>query len=191
MAAPLARVFSAPACGRFHESKYRERKQTRQAERNPTAGVREFRTKQPRKRRATKISSETAKVLQRAGSSGSAHKRARRHEKVNCASPAVSSFARSRRKLIETGRRDFPERLRCVAVSFLRNCHGARKCGFGAKSGPKGASCSGRAQQGNGARDDYRHRRVTRPSSCTIFPRRAPAGALEDDPSSAGRLPAA
>ena len=38
---------------------------------------------------------------------------------VNCAFPAVSSFARSGRKLVETGRRDFAERLRCVAVSFL------------------------------------------------------------------------
>ena len=72
--------------------------------------------KHPRKRRATKISSETAGELQRAGS---APKRARRHELVNCASPAVSSFARSGRKFVETGRRDFPERLRCVAVSFL------------------------------------------------------------------------
>ena len=53
--------------------------------------------------------------------------------------------------------------------------------------GPKGTSCSGRAQQGNDARDDYRH--VTRPSTCTIFPRRTAAGALEDDPSSVGRLP--
>ena len=42
------------------------------------------------------------------------------------------------------------------------------------------------AQQGNDARDDYRH--VTRPSTCTIFSRRTLAGALEDDPSSAGRL---
>ena len=63
-----------------------------------------------------KISSETAQELQRAGS---APKRARRHEFVNCASPAVSSFARSGRKLVETGRRNFPERLRCVVVSFL------------------------------------------------------------------------
>ena len=67
LAAPLARTFSALACGRFHESRYRERKRTRQAEENPTAGVRELRTKHPRKRRATKISSETAKELQRAG----------------------------------------------------------------------------------------------------------------------------
>ena len=79
-------------------------------------GVRDFRTKHPRKRRATKISSETAKELQRAGS---ALKRVRRHEFVNCASPAVSSFARSGRKLVETGRRDFLERFRCVVVSFL------------------------------------------------------------------------
>ena len=90
-AAPLARTFSTLACWRLHESKYRERKRTRQAEDNPTAGVRELRTKHPRKRRATKISPETANVLQRGGSTP---KRARRHEFVNCASPAVSSFAR-------------------------------------------------------------------------------------------------
>ena len=186
LAAPLARTFSALAYGRFHESKCRERKRTRQAEENPTAGVRELRTKHPRKRRATKISSETAKELQRAGS---APKRARRHEFVNCASPAVSSFARSGRKFVETGRRDFPERLRCVAVSFLRNYHGARKRGFGAKPGPKRTSCSGRAQQGICARRDYRH--VIRPSSCTTILRRTSAGALDVHPSWAGRLPAA
>ena len=49
--------------------------------------------------------------------------------------------------------------------------------------------CSGRAQQGDSARDDYRH--VTRQSTCTIFPRQTAAGGLEDDPSSAGQLPAA
>ena len=79
-------------------------------------GVRGLRTKHPRKRRATKIRSETAQQLQGAGS---ARKRARRHEFVNCASPAVFSFARSGRKFVETGRREFPKRLRCVAVSFL------------------------------------------------------------------------
>ena len=109
-------TFSALACGRFQEPRYRERKRTRQAEENPTAGIRELRTKHPRKRLATKNCSETAKELQRAGS---APKRARRHEFVNCASPAVSFFARSERKLVETGRRDFSERLWCVAVSLL------------------------------------------------------------------------
>ena len=74
-------------------------------------------------------------------------------------------------------------------IRQVSNCHGARKCGFGAKSGPKKTSCSGRARQGNVARDDYRH--VTRPSTCTIFPRRTVADALEDDRSSAGPLPAA
>ena len=71
----------------------------------------------PAEKTGDKITSETAKELQRAGS---APKRARRHEFVNCASPAVSSFAHSKQKLVETGRRDFPERLRCVAVSFSR-----------------------------------------------------------------------
>ena len=152
MAAPRTRTFSAPACGRFHESTDRERKRTRQAEENPTAGIRELRTKHPRKRRATKISSETAKILQHAGS---APKHARRHEFVNCDSPAVSSFARSGRKLVENELGEFPERLRCVAASFLITYHGARKCGFGAKPGPKRTSCSGRAQQGICARRDY------------------------------------
>ena len=53
----------------------------------------------------------------------------------------------------------------------------------------KGRPCSGRAQQGNAACDEYRH--VTHQSTCTIFPRRTAADALEDDPSSAGPLPAA
>ena len=110
------RTFSALASGRCHESRYRERKRTRQAEKNPTAWVREFRKKRTRKGRATKISFETANVLQR---DGKAPKRARRHRVVNCASPAVSSFARSGRKFVETGRRDFPERPWCVAESFL------------------------------------------------------------------------
>ena len=55
------------------------------------------------------------KCTQRAGS---APKRARRHEFRNCGSPAVSSFSRSWRKLVETGSRDALERLRGVAVSF-------------------------------------------------------------------------
>ena len=38
---------------------------------------------------------------------------------VNCASPAMSSFARSWRKLVETGSREFNKRLRGDAVSFL------------------------------------------------------------------------
>ncbi len=49
----------------------------------------------------------------------SARNRARRRELRNCVSPAVSSFRRSRRKLVETGSRDALERLRGVAVSFL------------------------------------------------------------------------
>ena len=126
--------------------------------------MRQPRTKHPRKRRATKISSETAKILQHAGS---APKHARRHEFVNCDSPAVSSFARSGRKLVENELGEFPERLRCVAASFLITYHGARKCGFGAKPGPKRTSCSGRAQQGlvRGAITGS----VITPSSCTIF----------------------
>ena len=58
----LARAFSAPACARFHESRCRDRKRTRQAETNPTAGVRELRTEHPRRKRATKIRTEMAKV---------------------------------------------------------------------------------------------------------------------------------
>ena len=62
LAAPLARTFSALTRGRFHESKNRDRKRTRQTEENPTAGVRELRTKHPRKRRVTKIRFENANV---------------------------------------------------------------------------------------------------------------------------------
>ena len=62
MAAPLARAFSAPACARFHESRCRDQKRKRQAETNPTAGVRERRTEHPRRKRATKIRTVTAKV---------------------------------------------------------------------------------------------------------------------------------
>ena len=62
MAAPLARAFSAPACARFHESRVRDWKRTRQAETNPTAGIREFRTEHPRRKWATKIRTEMAKV---------------------------------------------------------------------------------------------------------------------------------
>ena len=172
MAAPLARTFPALACGRFHKSKHRERKRTRQAEENPIAGVRELRTKHPRKRRATKISSETAKELQR---TGSAPKRARRHEFVNCASPAVSSFARSGRKLVENGRRDFPERLRCVAVSFLITRRPRVRIWRKTRS-EKDVLFRARAT-GICARHDYRH--VITQSSCTIIPRRTPASALD------------
>ena len=56
------------------------------------------------------------KCTQRAGS---APKRASRHEFCNCGSLAVSSFSRSWRKLVETGRRDALESLRGVAVPFL------------------------------------------------------------------------
>ena len=49
----------------------------------------------------------------------SAPKRARRHDFRNCGSPAVSSFSRSWRKLVETGRRDALGSLRGVAVLFL------------------------------------------------------------------------
>ena len=56
------RTFSVPARGSFHESENRDRKRTRQIEENPTAGIRERRTKHPRKRRATKIRSENANV---------------------------------------------------------------------------------------------------------------------------------
>ena len=61
----------------------------------------------------------------------------------------------------------------------ISNYRGARKCGFGAKSGPKGAFCSRRAQQGKLQRDGYRH--LTRLSTCTIFLRRTAAGGLEDN----------
>ena len=57
---PSLRTFSVPARGSFHESENRDRKRTRQIEENPTAGVRELRTKHPRKRRATKIRPENA-----------------------------------------------------------------------------------------------------------------------------------
>ena len=60
----------AVACERFHESRHRERKQTRQVKENPTVGIREFRTKRLRKRRAMKINSETAKVLQYCSAAG-------------------------------------------------------------------------------------------------------------------------
>ena len=62
MAAPLARAFAAPACAPFHESRCRDWKRERQAETNPTAGVRERRTEHPRRKRASKIRTETAKV---------------------------------------------------------------------------------------------------------------------------------
>ena len=55
------------------------------------------------------------KHMQRARS---ARNRARRREFRNCVSPAVSSFRRSRRKLVETGRRDAIGNLRGVAVLF-------------------------------------------------------------------------
>ena len=78
----------------------------------------------------------------------------------------------------------------CPGFGFDRsNYRGAGKCGVGAKSGPKGASCSGRARHRKLQRDDYRH--ITRPSTCTIIPRHTAAGGLEDDPSSAGPLLAA
>ena len=61
----------------------------------------------------------------------------------------------------------------------ISNYHGARKCVFGANGlSPTGKSCPGRAQQGNCARHDYQH--AIRPASCTTFPKRTPAGALED-----------
>ena len=52
----------------------------------------------------------------------------------------------------------------------INNYRGAGKCGLSEKIGPKAAFCSRRAQQRNNARDDHWH--VTRPSTCTIFPRR-------------------
>ena len=69
----------------------------------------------------------------------SAPKRARRHEFRNCGSPAVSSFSRSWRKLVETGSRDALERLRGVAVSFLITAAPGGE--FGAKRRPKRTSC--------------------------------------------------
>ena len=62
MAAPLARAFSAPACAPFHESRFRDRKRERLTETNAAAGVRERRTEHPRRTRATKIRTVTAKV---------------------------------------------------------------------------------------------------------------------------------
>ena len=64
---PSLRTFSVPARGSFHESKNRDRKRTRQIEENPTAEVRELRTKHPRKRRATKIRFENANVCNAPG----------------------------------------------------------------------------------------------------------------------------
>ena len=82
LAAPLAENVFRSGVRAIHESRHRERKRTRQADKNPTAGIREPRTKHPRKGRTTKISYETAKVLQHADSEP---KRARRHRLVNCA----------------------------------------------------------------------------------------------------------
>ena len=62
MAAPHSRTFSAPACAPFHESRCRDRKRERQTETNAAAGVRERRTEHPRRERATKIRTVTAKV---------------------------------------------------------------------------------------------------------------------------------
>ena len=49
-----------------------ETHRTRQAERNPTATVREFRTEHPRKKRATNIRTKTAKVRNASESRGNA-----------------------------------------------------------------------------------------------------------------------
>ena len=65
----------------------------------------------------------------------------------------------------------------------------AEKCGFGAKSGPKGAYCSGRAHHRNLQRDDYRH--INRRTNYSIIPRETTAGELEDEPLSASHLSAA
>ena len=54
-----------------------------------------------------------------------------------------------------------------VLESTVSNCRGVGKCGFGAKSGPKGAFCFRRAQQGKLQRDGYRH--ITRSSTCIII----------------------
>ena len=62
MAAPRSRAFSALACAPFHESRFRDRKRERQTETNAAAGVRERRTEHPRRKRATKIRTVTAKV---------------------------------------------------------------------------------------------------------------------------------
>ena len=113
---PSLRTFSVPARGGFHESENRNRKRTRQIEENPTAGARDLRTEHPRKRRATKIRSENANACDAPEARGIARNGA---ELRNCVSPAVSSFRRSRRKLVETGSRDALGRLRGVAVLFL------------------------------------------------------------------------
>ena len=113
--APLARAFSALACVRFHESRYRDQKRTRQAETNPTAGVRELRTEHPRRKRATKIRTLTAKARNVPESRGNARAGA---SKIIALLLPVSSFARSGRKLVETRRWEFQKRLRGAAVSF-------------------------------------------------------------------------
>ena len=68
----LARAFFDRARARFDKSRCRERKCTRQAERDPYAGVRELRTDHPRRKRATKIRTETAKVRNASKSRGKA-----------------------------------------------------------------------------------------------------------------------
>ena len=170
---PLAKAFAAPACGWFHELRYRERKRTRAAERNSIAEVKEFRAKHPRKRRAIKISSETAKYCSapearlnaRAGTSS-----------VNCASLGVSSFAHSGRKFLEAGRWDLSERLRCVVVTFLI-ATALGSVDFAQNPVRKGRPLQG-ARNREIVRDAITYRHVIRPSSCTIILRRMPAGAL-------------
>ena len=70
----------------------------------------------PAEKKGDKDPLRERKCTQRARS---APNRARRRELRNCVSPAVSSFRRSRRKLVETRRRDAIGSLRGVAVSFL------------------------------------------------------------------------
>ena len=183
LAAPLARAFSAPAYARFHESRCRDRKRTRQAETNPTAGVRELRTEHPRRKQATKIRIETAKVRDVSESRGNV--RAGTSKIIALLLPCF--FARSGRKFVETRRREFPKRLQGAAMSFLITM-APGNADLAQNPVRKGRSVQG-AQQRNFARDDYRH--MTRPSTCTVFPKRTAAGGLEDDPSPAVPLLAA
>ena len=164
----------------------RDQKRARQAETNPTAGVRERRTENPRRKRATKIRTVTAKVCNVPESRGNAC--AGTSQIIALLLPCfLLPVPGGNLTKLDAGSSKSVSGVPCRGV--ISNYRGARKCGVGAKSGPKGASCSRRARQGKLQRDDYRH--LTRPSTCTIFPRRTAASELEDDPSSAGPPPAA
>ena len=88
---------------------------------------------------------------------------------------------------METGRRDSPERLRCVAALFLITT-APGSVDLAQNPVRKGRSVLG-ARNREIVRDAITG--TIRPSSCTIFLKRTLAGALEDDPSWAGRLPEA